>query len=171
VLTTLTGVAYPLLLGLLAQGFFPRQAQGSLVRARGRVVGSALISQGFTDPGDFWGRPIAAGGGGSNRAPGEAALAREVEARATLLKGADPDQPGPVPGDLLTASGSGADPHITPEAAVYQAHRVAKARGLTEARVRALVDAHTQSPQWGILGRPRVNVLELNLALDRIQIP
>jgi len=161
---------------------FPDQAAGSLLRKDGRVVGSRLIGQGFTGPGDFWGRPSAtvgpdagplpydaANSGGSGLSPGNPGLRRAVEARVAALRLADPEQPGPIPVDLITASGSGLDPHISPDAARYQVHRVARARGLREAQVQALVRRETEGPQLGILGDARVNVLELNLALDAIQ--
>ena len=181
-LTALAGVGYPLLVGLLARCAFPFRAGGSLVRSGGRVVGSQLIGQSFTAPGDFWGRPSAtlgadgrplpcngANSGGSNLSPGNPALLRTVADRAAALAAADPGQLDPIPADLVTASGSGLDPHISPAGAAWQAHRVARARGLDEGRVRALVAAHTQGPQLGLLGEARVNVLELNLALDALQ--
>jgi K+-transporting ATPase ATPase C chain len=164
VLTALTGLAYPLLVGGLAWAFFPARAGGSLLRRDGRVAGSLLIGQSFTDPGDFWGRPSAAEGGGSNLSPGSPELRRTVQARVERLRGA-----GPVPVDLVTASGSGLDPHISPAAASFQAARVARARGLDEGTVRALAAACTEGPQLGLLGEPRVNVLKLNLALDALQ--
>jgi K+-transporting ATPase ATPase C chain len=182
VLTALAGVGYPLLVGGLARIACPFRAGGSLVRRGGRVVGSELIGQTFTAPGDFWGRPSAtlgadgrplpcngANSGGSNLSPGNPELRRVVADRAAALAAADPEQRGPVPADLVTASGSGLDPHISPAAAAYQAHRVARARGLDEARVRALVAGHTLGPQLRLLGEARVNVLELNLALDALQ--
>jgi K+-transporting ATPase ATPase C chain len=170
VLTALTGAVYPLVVAGLAWAAFPRQAAGSLVWRDGRVVGSRLIGQGFTAPGDFWGRPSAAQGaasGGSNLSPGNPQLRQVLAARAAALRAADPGQ-GPVPVDLVTASGSGLDPHISPAAAAYQVARVARARGLDEARVRALVAAGTEPPQLGFLGEARVNVLDLNLALDAL---
>jgi K+-transporting ATPase ATPase C chain len=180
VLTALTGGAYPLVVAGLAWAAFPRQAAGSLLRHDGRAVGSRLIGQVFSDPGDFWGRPSAtvgadgkprpcdgANSGGSNLSPGNPQLRQAVAARVAALQAADPGQ-GPVPVDLVTASGSGLDPHISPAAAAFQAHRVARARGLDEARVRALVAAGTERPQLGFLGEARVNVLDLNLALDAL---
>ena len=180
-LTVLTGMVYPLLVAVLARALFPFQAAGSLVRRDGRVVGSLLIGQVFTDPGDFWGRPSAtvdAGGrpapcdaansGGSNLSQGNPALAQAVAARVAALRAADPGQ-APIPVDLVTASGSGLDPHLSPAGAAYQARRVARARGLDEARVRALVVQCTERPQLGVLGEPRVNVLRLNLALDALR--
>jgi len=180
-LTVLTGMVYPVLVAVLARALFPFQAAGSLVRRDGRVVGSLLIGQVFTDPGDFWGRPSAtvdAGGrpapcdaansGGSNLSQGNPALAQAVAARVAALRAADPGQ-APIPVDLVTASGSGLDPHLSPAGAAYQARRVARARGLDEARVRALVVQCTERPQLGVLGEPRVNVLRLNLALDALR--
>ncbi len=181
-ITAITGLAYPLALTGLAKALFPWQAAGSLLRRDERVVGSARIGQAFTDPGHFWGRPSAtvgpdgkpmpyngASSGGSNLAPSNPALAEAVRARIAALRAADPEATGPVPVDLVTASGSGLDPHISPAAAEFQLHRVARARGLDEARVRTLVARHTEGPQLGILGEPRVNVLELNLDLDSLR--
>ncbi len=181
-LSLLTGLAYPLALTGLARLLVPRQAEGSLVRREGQVLGSALIGQSFQDPGHFWGRPSAttdaagrpmpcngANSGGSNLAPSNPDLLRAVQARVAALRAADPEATGPVPVDLVTASGSGLDPHLSPAAAAFQAHRVAKARGLDEARVRALITRHTEGPQLSILGEPRVNVLELNLDLDGLR--
>lgn len=181
-LTALTGLGYPLLVLGLAQAAFPFQAGGSLLRQDGKVVGSALIGQAFTGPGDFWGRPSAtvnpagtpnpcdaSNSGGANLAPGNPELARAVAVRIAALAAADPEQQGPVPVDLVTASGSGLDPHISPEAAVYQAHRVARARRLPEAAVLGLISARTEGRQFWFLGEPRVNVLRLNLALDALQ--
>jgi potassium-transporting ATPase KdpC subunit len=181
-LTVLTGLAYPILLTGLARMVFPGQAGGSLVRRNGRVVGSLSIGQAFTEPGDFWGRPSAtagpdakplpyngAGSGGSNLSPGNPEWRKTVAARAAALQAADPEQRGPIPIDLVTASGSGLDPDISPEAAGYQAHRVAKARGLGLTQVQALVPSCTERPQLAFLGEARVNVLKLNLALDAMQ--
>lgn len=173
VLTLLTGCAYPALVTAIAQCVWPRQANGSLVSHEGVVVGSALIGQAFADPGDFWGRPSAAPGvpddasvsGGSNLSPANPALLAAMLARVARLRAADPAARGPVPADLVTASASGLDPHISPAAAEYQVRRVARARGLDPDRVRRLVRAHTESPTFGVLGEPRVNVLMLNLAL------
>lgn len=178
-LTVLTGLAYPLLVTGAAKALFPRQAPGSLIFQDGKVVGSALIGQSFTDPGHFWGRPSATvdgeghphpydgtHSGGSNLAPSNPALVTAVEARIRALRDADPEATGPVPVDLVTASGSGLDPDISPAAAAFQVRRVAKARHLDEAAVRALVARHTEGPQFGLLGEARVNVLELNLDLD-----
>ena len=181
-LSVLTGLAYPTLVTGLAKVIFPRQAAGSLVHKDGKVIGSELIGQSFTDPGHFWGRPSATSGpdgkplpynggnsGGSNRAPSNPELKKEVEERISVLKAADPEQQGPVPVDLVTASGSGLDPHISPAAAMFQVHRVAKARGLDEAKVRALVETHTEPPQFGVLGDACVNVLKLNMDLDGLR--
>ena len=178
-LTAITGLAYPLLVTGLARTIFPRQAEGSLIRQDGRVIGSEWIGQSFTSPGDFWGRPSAtmdgegrplpyngANSGGSNLAPSNPELQKAVRERIAALRSADPDATGPVPVDLITASASGLDPHISPAAAAYQAHRVARRRGLDETRVRELIAAHTEGAQLGFLGEPRVNVLRLNLALD-----
>ncbi len=178
-LTLITGVAYPLLITGVAQAAFPRQADGSLVMKDGKPVGSRFIGQSFDDPKYFWGRlsatadsngkPLAYNGAastGSNLGPTNSALVDEVNARIDALHAADPGNAAPIPVDLVTSSGSGLDPEITPAAAEYQMRRVARARGLDEARVRSLVTAHTADRQLGILGEPRVNVLELNLALD-----
>jgi K+-transporting ATPase ATPase C chain len=178
-LTALTGLAYPLFVTGVAQAAFPRQANGSLVEKDGKEVGSSLLGQSFDDPKYFWGRlsatadangkalPYNAGASAaSNLGPTNSALVDEVKARVDALHAADPDNTAPVPVDLVTSSASGLDPDITPAAAEYQVRRVAKARGLDEASVRALVGVHTVGRQLGILGEPRVNVLELNLALD-----
>jgi K+-transporting ATPase ATPase C chain len=176
-LTLLTGVAYPLLVTGVAQAAFPHQANGSLIVRDGKVIGSSLIGQPFDDPKYFWSRPSATGPAaynaqastGSNLGPTNPALTDAVKARIEALQKADPDTKEPVPVDLVTASGSGLDPHISPAAALYQVHRVARARGLDEGKVRAIIEAHTDAPQLGILGEPGVNVLELNLALDAIR--
>lgn len=173
-LTLLTGVAYPLLVTGVAQVLFKSEANGSLIVQDGRTVGSTLIGQPFADPKHFWSRASgtspnpynAASSGGTNQGPTNPALADAVAARVKALKDADPANTLPIPVDLVTASGSGLDPHISPAAAEYQVGRVAKARGIPVEKVRELVARHTQGRQLGFLGEPRVNVLELNLALD-----
>jgi potassium-transporting ATPase KdpC subunit len=175
-MTVLTGVAYPLLVTGIAQGLLPNQANGSLIEQDGKVVGSALVGQPFSDPKHFWSRPSATGpvpynagaSSGSNQGPLNPALEEAVKARIDALKAADPGQTAPIPVDLVTASGSGLDPHISPAAARWQAPRIARLRGLSEAEVTTLIDAHTEGRQLGLLGEPRVNVLTLNLALDRL---
>jgi len=173
-LTLLTGVIYPLVVTVIAQVTFPAQANGSVIVKDGKAIGSELIGQPFGDPKYFWGRlsattPFpynAASSSGSNLGPTNPALIAEVQARITALKAADPANAQPIPVDLVTSSGSGLDPHISPAAAAYQAARVARARGLDEAAVRQLIAQHTLGRDLGVLGEPRVNVLELNLALD-----
>lgn len=174
ILTVITGVIYPLVVTGIAQLIFPRQANGSLIMVDGKAVGSEWIGQQFDDPKYFWGRPSAAGynaaaSSGSNYGPMNPALLDVVQARIDALKTADPTNTLPIPVDLVTASGSGLDPHISVAAALYQVHRVASARGLGEAQVRALVEEYTEGRQFGILGEPRVNVLKLNLALDGLE--
>lgn len=176
-LTGLTGLAYPLLVTGIGRAFFPGQASGSLVMRDGRAVGSSLIGQSFSDPRYFWGRPSAtaplpndaAASGGSNLGPTNPALIAAVRGRVDALRAADPQNTLAIPVDLVTASASGLDPHISPAAALYQAARVARARHLDEAGVRRLVLSQVEAPQWGVLGEARVNVLLLNLALDRAQ--
>jgi K+-transporting ATPase ATPase C chain len=172
--TVLTGALYPALVTGIAQAAFPEQANGSLIKEGDRVLGSRLIGQPFSDPKYFWSRPSAtapapyngAASSGTNQGPLNPALKDAVAARVTALREADPGQKGPIPVDLVTASGSGLDPHISPAAAVYQVGRVAKARNMSTASVQELVNRHTEGRTFGLLGEPRVNVLELNLALD-----
>jgi K+-transporting ATPase ATPase C chain len=174
VLTVVTGVGYPLLVTGIAQLVWPSEANGSLIERDGKVLGSALIGQPFSASKYFWSRPSATApvpynagaSSGSNQGPLNPAFADAVKARIQALKTADPGQTAPVPVDLVTASASGLDPHISPAAAEYQVPRVARVRGLPEDKVRELVAQHTAGRQLGILGEPRVNVLELNLALD-----
>jgi len=176
-LTVITGVIYPLVTTGLAQLVFPHQANGSLIERDGKPVGSVLIGQSFTDPKYFWGRPSATSpqpdnginSGGSNLGPSNPALTDAVKRRIAALRAADPGNTVPVPVDLVTASGSGLDPEISPAAAQYQIARVARARGLSEAQVAVLVAQATTGRQLGVLGEPRVNVLQLNLALDALR--
>jgi len=171
----LTGVIYPLAVHAFAQLVFPRQADGSMVAVGGRVVGSELIGQEFASPGYFQGRPSAAGPGGydssasgsSNLGPTSGALRARIVAEAARLRRENASAPDPVPGELVTASASGLDPHLSPAAALWQAPRVAAARGVPLAAVQATVAAHSEGRSLGILGEPRVNVLLLNLDLDR----
>ncbi len=175
-LSALTGAAYPALVTGLAQATMPDQANGSLLKENGQAVGSRLIGQPFSDPRYFWGRPSATapmpynGGssGGANLGPLNPALEAALQERISVLKAADPSQQAPIPVDLVTASASGLDPHISPAAARWQAPRVARLRGLPKARVLALLERHTEGRQWGFLGEPRVNVLALNRALDQV---
>jgi potassium-transporting ATPase KdpC subunit len=173
-MTLITGVAYPLVVTGIAQAIFPSQANGSLVVRDGKVVGSALIGQPFDDPKYFWSRPSAtspfadnAGSStGSNLSPTNPDLVKAVQGRVDALRAADPGNTAPVPVDLVTASGSGLDPHISPAAALYQVARVARARKVSSEAVLTLVERHTEGRFLGFLGEPRVNVLALNLALD-----
>lgn len=175
-LSLLCGLAYPLLTTALAQLLFPFQANGSVLGVPGEAKGSRLIGQPFAEPGHFWGRPSATApqpyngeaSGGSNLGPSNPALVDQVTARIGVLRAADPASASVIPADLVTASASGLDPHISPAAARLQIARVARVRGLPQAAVGALVDAHTEERQWGLFGEPRVNVLELNLALDAL---
>ena len=175
-MTILLGALYPAAVTTIAAVLFPSQASGSLIEKDGKIIGSALIGQPFSDPGHFWSRPSATGpfpynagsSSGSNQGPLNPALTDAVTARIKALRDADPGNTAPVPGDLVTASGSGLDPHISPAAAEYQVARVARARGLDPVQVRALVDEFTEGRQFGFLGEPRVNVLRLNLQLDAI---
>lgn len=175
-MTVITGIAYPLLVTGLAQVIFPVQANGSLLAKDGKPIGSALIGQPFTASKYFWGRPSATApqayngtaSNGSNLGPTNPALADAVRQRIAALQAADPGNTAPIPVDLVTASGSGLDPEISPAAAQYQLARVARARGLPLAEVQALVARCTRGRQLGVLGEPRVNVLELNLALDAL---
>jgi K+-transporting ATPase ATPase C chain len=176
-LAVLTGLIYPLAITGIASVVFPRQAQGSLIVVNGKVLGSQLIGQPFESPRYFWSRPSATqpfpynavASGGSNLGPSNPALLQAVQARLAALHAADPDNHSAVPVDLITASASGLDPDISVAAARYQAGRVATARNLQLEQVDQLIDAHTENPQFGLLGEPRVNVLELNLALDGIK--
>jgi potassium-transporting ATPase KdpC subunit len=174
VLSVATGLLYPLLTTGIARALFPAQAAGSLIESDNKIVGSTLIGQSFSNPGHFWSRPSAtspepynaAASSGSNQGPLNPALVDAVKARIEALKAADPNNPAAIPADLVTASGSGLDPHISVAAANYQVARVAKARDLPAATVHALVDAHIEPRQLGLFGEAHVNVLQLNLALD-----
>ena len=174
VFTVVTGIVYPVVVTAIAQLVFPHQANGSLIVKDGKSAGSRLIGQPFDDPKYFWSRPSATSpfgynagaSGASNLSPTNADLIKTVQGRVDALRAADPGNTAPVPVDLVTASGSGLDPDISPAAALYQVGRVAKARKLDEAVVRSLVAQYTQGRQLGLFGEPRVNVLALNLALD-----
>jgi len=183
ILTIITGVIHPLVVTGIAQVVFPHQANGSIISVDGKARGSELIGQQFDNPRYFWGRISATGtfpynafdagtltgSSGSNYGPLNPALKNMIQARIDALKAADPDNPLPIPVDLVTASGSGLDPHVSIAAALYQVHRVARARGLSEEAVKTLVDQYTEGRQFGLFGEPRVNILLLNLALDGLQ--
>jgi K+-transporting ATPase ATPase C chain len=173
VMTGITGIVYPLGVTLLSRVLFHDKAEGSITRVNGRAVGSSLIGQSFTNPRYFWGRPSAtsppynaAASTGSNLGPSNPALGDSVRARIERLRRADPGNAEPIPVDLVTSSGSGLDPHISPAAALYQVPRVSRLRGLDETVVRSLVRRFLEPRTFGLLGEPRVNVLKLNLALD-----
>ena len=174
VLSALTGIAYPLLVTGMARVAFPAQAAGSLIERDGKLLGSVLIGQSFSDPKYIWGRPSAtsprpyngANSGGSNLGPLNPALAEAVKARIGALRAADPGNAAPVPVDLVTASGSGLDPHLSIAGALFQAERVARARQMPAQQVRQLIEQQAERPLLGFIGEPRVNVLQLNLALD-----
>jgi K+-transporting ATPase ATPase C chain len=176
-MTLLLGVVYPLAVAGVSRLAFPRQAGGSLIYRDGKIIGSALIGQSFSDPKYFWGRPSATApqpynglaSGGSNSGPLNPALLEAVKANTKALRDADPDNHQPIPADLVTASGSGLDPEISPAAAEYQAARVARARHLEPARVRALIKSHQRERLFGLFGERRIEVLELNLALDELR--
>jgi K+-transporting ATPase ATPase C chain len=176
-MSVLLGGLYPALVTVVGQAFFAQQANGSLIVRDGVAVGSELIGQNFTEPKYFWGRLSSAGtfpynaaaSGGSNLGPLNPVLVDAAKARIEALRQADPDSKSEIPADLVTASASGLDPQISPAAAEYQVARVAQARGLPLERVRHLVRAQTEAPQWGLFGEARVNVLKLNLALDALK--
>jgi K+-transporting ATPase ATPase C chain len=174
VLTVLTGVIYPLVVTGIAQVAFKDQANGSLIEKNGQVVGSVFLAQQFTGEKYFWPRPSAGGyatvpSGASNKGPTSVDLQKAVDARASAFRAAHKlAADAPVPADMVFASGSGLDPHISPEAARLQVARVAAARGVNEGRIKTLVEKFVEQPQWGFLGEPRVNVLRLNLALDEL---
>ena len=176
-LTAITGVAYPLAVTGIAKAIFPAEAAGSLIVKEGKAVGSSLIGQNFSDPKYIWGRPSATGpmpynaanSSGSNQGPLNPALTDAVKGRIDALRAADPGNTAPVPVDLVTASGSGLDPHLSVAGAMFQAARVAKARQLPVAQVQQLIAQHTEGPMLGFLGEPRINLLRVNLALDAAQ--
>ncbi len=177
VLSLLTGVLYPLAVTGVAQALFPRQAKGSLLGKNGQNIASELVGQSFNEPRHFWGRPSATTPGpynglssaGSHLGPANPDLKRAVEKRIAALRAVDPDNLLPIPVDLVTSSGSGLDPHISPAAALYQVPRVARARGIGEEKVAELVRKHIRDRQFGILGEPTVHVLRLNMALDALR--
>lgn len=174
-LTLICGILYPYTITLIGQGAFPRQAAGSLITRDGRPIGSALIGQAFSSPGYFWGRPSAtspmpnnaAASGGSNLGPSNPTQIEAVKARIAVLRAADPGNTAPIPVDLATASASGLDPEISVASAYYQLGRIARARHLTVDALRSMIDQYKKSRYFDLFGEPRVNVLELNLALDR----
>lgn len=176
-LSVLTGLLYPLVVTGAAKAVFPNEAAGSLVQHNGQTVGSSLIGQNFSNPGHFWGRPSATAtmpynavaSGGSNQGPLNPALNDVIKARVEALRAADPGNKASVPVDLVTSSASGLDPHISPEAALYQVGRIARVRNVPAANVSALVDKHTEHPLFGVFGEARVNVLALNLSLDNMR--
>jgi potassium-transporting ATPase KdpC subunit len=176
-MTLITGVAYPLLVTGIGRAVFPGKSTGSLIERDGKAAGSSLIGQSFADPKHFWSRPSAtspypynaSASSGSNQGPLNPALVEAVTGRIKALHDADPDNTAPVPVDLVTASASGLDPHISPAAAEFQVNRVAKARNLDPQKVRELVAQYTEGRQLGFLGEPRINVLGLNLALDEVK--
>ncbi len=175
-LTLVTGLVYPMVITGIGQSLFPKQAAGSLIERNGKPVGSTLIGQNFADPSHFWGRPSATspqpnnglGSSGSNLGPLNPALVDAVKGRVEALRAVDPGNTLPVPVELVTASASGLDPHISPAAALYQVPRIGKLRNMDLAKLRALVAENTESPMLGIMGEPGVNVLKLNLALDAL---
>ena len=177
-MTVLLGLLWPFAFTAVAQLLFPKQANGSLIYKDGKPIGSHLIGQPFDDPKYFWSRlsatspaPYNAGNSsGSNLGPTNPALFQEIQARIDALHKADPDNNAPIPVDLVTSSGSGLDPHISPAAALYQIKRVARVRGVSEASLQGLIQKHTQGRFLGILGEPGVNVLELNLDLDGVKV-
>ena len=177
IMTVITGVAYPLVVTGIAQIVFPNQAGGSLIEKDGKAIGSRLIGQSFSDPKYFWSRPSATvpqpynglASSGSNQGPLNPALTDAVKSRIEALRAADPTNTAPVPVDLVTASASGLDPEISLAAAAYQAARIARVRGLKPEAVGALIASHAQGKFLGVIGEPRVNVLELNLALDTLK--
>lgn len=176
-LSLITGLVYPVVVTGIGKALFPAQAAGSLIIKNGKPVGSELIGQNFSDPRYFWGRPSAtspqpynaSASSGSNQGPLNPALTDAVKGRIDALKAADPDNRLPIPVDLIAASGSGLDPQISPAAAEYQAGRVARARHLDAGVVEKLIAGHTEGRQWGVFGEPKVNVLQLNLALDQMK--
>ncbi|MFT3930139.1 MAG: potassium-transporting ATPase subunit KdpC [Spongiibacteraceae bacterium] len=176
-ISIITGLIYPLAVTGVGKFIFPHQAAGSLITVNGKAIGSELIGQNFSDPKYFWGRLSATGpypynasaSSGSNLGPLNSTLTDNVKARVDALRAADPDNRAPIPVDLVTASGSGLDPHISPAAAAYQAARVAKIRGIDKSKIDALIAQHTEGRQFGLFGEPRVNVLELNLALNELR--